>query len=218
MADADPENAHAHWAQLCEGLQASPLEFYRQVEAAVGKRSIPDTVIEVVEHREGGAFSGARRYLRVRRRREVFDVCGAPFGNGFFFSWWFAEVKPALPSAVTVLIVLGYLAIVGFVMQKVGVVAGPIALLLLVPLLLFIVSHLGRPEADDVILQLPLLGPLYERFFRPITYYRIDTSEMFQQAVRKAVMEVIDQVTAGGGLRPFTELERKPVMREFFKK
>jgi hypothetical protein len=41
---------------------------------------------------------------------------------------------------------------------------------------------------------------------------------MFQQAVRKVVMDVIDQVTEGGGVRPFTELERKPVMRDFFKK
>jgi hypothetical protein len=64
MADASPENARAHWAKLCEGLQASPLEFYKQVEAAVGNRSIPDTVIERVEYREGGALSGVRQYLR----------------------------------------------------------------------------------------------------------------------------------------------------------
>jgi hypothetical protein len=194
------------------------LEFYKQVEVAVGKRLIPDTVIERVEYREGGVFSGVRQYLRVRRRREVFDVCGAPFGNDFFFSWWFAEIRPELPKAATIVIVFLYLGIVGLFMQKVGVVAGPIVLVLLVPLLLFFVSHLGKPEADDFILQLPLLGPLYEQFFRPITYYRIDTSEMFQQAVRKVVMDVIDQVTEGGGVRPFTELERKPVMRDFFKK
>ena len=77
---------------------------------------------------------------------------------------------------------------------------------------------MGKPEADDFILMLPLIGPLYERFFRPITYYRIDTAQMFQQAVEAAVREVVDQATAVKGIRALTELEWKPVMRDFFRK
>ena len=218
MADASPENARAHWAKLCEGLQASPLEFYKQVEAAVGNRSIPDTVIERVEYREGGALSGVRQYLRVRRHKEVFDVCGAPFANGFFFSWWFAELKPALPSIITILIVFGYLVILGWFVEHVGMFAGPAFLVFLVPLVLFFMSRMGKQDADDFILQLPLVGWLYERFFHPMTYYRIDTSQMFQQSVQNAVMEVVDQVTAGKGMRQLTEAERKPIMRDFWKK
>jgi hypothetical protein len=218
MTNASPENAHAHWAKLFEGLQASSMEFYTQVEVAVGHRSIPDVVMERVEYREGGALSGVRQYLRVRRRRDVFDVCGAPFGNGFFFSWWLAEIKPALPSIVAVLIVFGYLAVLGLFVNKIGLFAGPVVLVLLVPLILFLMSRMGNPDADDFILQLPLIGPLYERFFHPVTYYRIDTSQMFQQAVQEAVMGVVDQVTAAGGIRALTELERKPMMRDFFKK
>jgi len=202
MAHACPDDALGHWSKLCEGLQASPLEFYKQVEAAVGNRSIPDTVIERVEYREGGALSGVRQYLRIRRRREVFDVCGAPFANGFFFSWWFAELKPALPSIVTILIVFGYMAVLGGFMEKVGTFAGPALLVLFVPLILL----------------LPFIGWLYERLFHPVTYYRIDTSQMFQQSVQNAVMEVIDQVTAGKGFKQLTEAERKPIMRDFWKK
>ncbi len=86
---------------------------------------------------------------------------------------------------------------------------------MLVPFALFIMSRLGNQEADDFIMSLPLIGSLYLKFFRPITYYRIDTSEMFQQAVRAAVMEVIDQITAAKGVRALTEMERKPVMRAF---
>ena len=41
---------------------------------------------------------------------------------------------------------------------------------------------------------------------------------MFQQAVQKLVMDVIEEVTAANGIRALTELERKPVMRDFFKK
>src|SRR5580658_2114579 len=150
MADF-PDTARGHWSRVFPGLQVTPLEFDARVEAVVRRRAIPNTVIERVEYREGGAFSGIRQYLRVRRRREVFDICGAPFGNDFFFSWWFAEVKPELPKIVTVLIVLGYLAIVGLFMQKIGPYAGPIALLFLIPLALFVLSHFGRPETDDII-------------------------------------------------------------------
>jgi hypothetical protein len=218
MAHPTPENAIGHWSRLFEGLQAAPMEFYQQVELAVRNREIPETVAELIEYREGGAFSRVRVYMRIRRRREVFDVCGAPFGNGFFVSWWFAILRPKLPSWATVLIILGYLGTLGWFISHVGIFRGPVALVLLVPLVLFFVSRMGKPEADDFILQLPLLGPLYERFFEPITYYRIDTSEMFQQSVRNAVDGVVNQITTAAGIRPLTELERKPVMRDFFKK
>lgn len=41
---------------------------------------------------------------------------------------------------------------------------------------------------------------------------------MFQTSVRQAVIEVVDQVTSAKGIRALTELERKPVMRDFFKR
>jgi hypothetical protein len=217
MAHPSPEDSRANWAHLYEGLQASTVNFYAMVEGAVANRSIPDVAMERIEYSEGGALSDKRQYLRVRRRRDVFDICGAPFGDGFFFSWWLAELRPSLPSVVAVLIVFGYLAIAGWFVDKVGIFAGPVTLLFLTPLVLFFMSRLGNQDADDFIMSLPLLGSLYRKFFRPITYYRIDTSEMFQQAVRTAVMEVIDQMTAAKGIRALTEMERKPVMREFAK-
>jgi hypothetical protein len=87
-----------------------------------------------------------------------------------------------------VLIFVGYLAVIGIVADQFGIVQGPLLLALLVPVVLAIVGQLGKPEADDFILQLPLIGPLYERIFRPITYYRIDTSQMFQPSVQAAVI------------------------------
>jgi hypothetical protein len=184
------------------------------VEGAVASRSIPNVVIERIEYSEGGALSDKRQYLRVRRNRDVFDICGAPFGDGFFFSWWLAEIPPSLPGAVTVLMVFVYLAVVGSFMRQVGFFAGPALLLLVTPLALYFMSRFGNQDTDDFILSLPLVGPFYRRFFHPITYYRIDTSDMFQEAARTAVMEVIDQVTAAKGIHALTELERKPILRQ----
>jgi len=44
-----------------------------------------------VEFHEGGALSAKREYLRVLRREHIFDICAAPYGNGFFISWWLGE-------------------------------------------------------------------------------------------------------------------------------
>jgi hypothetical protein len=218
VTDANPDQARAHWCKLYQGLHESPQEFYEQVSSAVAKLKIPDAIVERVEYREGGIFSGFRQYLRVRRHREAFDVCGAPFGDGFFFSWWLADLKPSLPPLLKMLIVFGYLAILGTFVQEFGMFRGPLILICLLPLGLWMASHLGTAAADDFILSLPWIGTAYERIFRPITYYRLDTSHMFQQAVESAVMEVVQSVTAAKGLRGLTELERKPVMRDFFKR
>jgi hypothetical protein len=218
MQHGSPEDARGNWCALCEGLHESPKAFYELVAAAVAKREIPDAKLETVEHREGGAFSGVRLYLRVRRNREAFDVCGAPFGKAFFFSWWFADLRPALPRLATVFVVFGYFSVLGSFMQWLGVVRGPVTLILLVPLILWGVSQMGTQAADDAMLSLPFLGPLYARLFRPITYYRADTSAMFQKSVEEAVKEAIDQLTEGKGVRALTEAERKPMMRDFWKK
>lgn len=188
-----PDNVHGHWGpRFFEGLQESPAEFYARVEAAVAKVKIPSVTFERVEYREGGALSGFREYLRVRRLREAFDVCCAPFATGTFFSWWLADVRPKLPTIVSIFIVFGYLAIVGFFASEFGIVRGPIVLVLLIPLALWGVSRMGNAATDDFIMQLPLIGPLYERLFQPITYYRIDTDKIFEQAVQEAVMNVVD--------------------------
>jgi hypothetical protein len=64
----------------------------------------------------------------------------------------------------------------------------------------------------------PVLGAIVERFVRPQTYYRIDTALMFQESIRRAVLDVVDGLTQAKGLRALTELERKPILREFFQR
>lgn len=82
----------SRWSTLIEGLQASPKEFYASVEAAVESRGLPETRRSRVTFRERGMFSAGREYLRVQSGGFVFDICGAPYGNGFFVSWWMGEL------------------------------------------------------------------------------------------------------------------------------
>jgi hypothetical protein len=73
-------------------------------------------------------------------------------------------------------------------------------------------------DAEDVVLAIPFFGGLYEKLFQPSTYYKADTTQMFQSVVHTAVLEVVDQVMSSKGARPLTELERKPIMREFYQR
>lgn len=61
----------------------------------------------------------------------------------------------------------------------------------------------------------PIVGPRLEQWFRPATYYRIDTALMFQESVHRAVLEVIDSLTSAKGLRSLSEAERKPIHHKF---
>jgi hypothetical protein len=164
MARAAPAFVISHFYHLLEGLQTSPKGFYAAVERSIRSRQIPDTRTSRVDWKEGGLLSARREYLRVRRKKLIFDICAAPFGPSFFFSWWLGE----LPSPI------------------IGLLMG-----------------------------IPFLGVLIERWVRPKTYYQMDTALMFQEAVHAAVMEVVDQFSKAQGLRILSPLERKPILREF---
>lgn len=156
----------SHWNTMIEGLSVSPKEFFASVEQALETKLIPDANCSRVDWKEGGILSAKREYLRVRRKKYAFDICGAPFGNGFFISWWLGEI----PSAFW-----------------------------------------------QFLLTIPFVGTFTERWFRPTTYYNVDTAMMFQSLVHSAVLNVVDGLAQANGLKVLSETDRKPKMRDFFK-
>ncbi len=157
----------SHWHQSIPCLQESPQKFYNNLVEAILQRNIPGIDISRIDYREGGVFSAKRLYLRVQRKEHIFDICAAPFGSGFFFSWWRGE--------------------------KIGLFW-------------------------CLVMLIPFLGIPLMTIFRPETYFRHDTGLMFQDSIASAVLEVIDGITKANGLRPLTELERKPIQSDFFKR
>jgi len=82
------------WSQHFPGIAADVNRFYASVEAAVKERKVPDVKFTRELFKEGGLFSSSREYLRIRRGDLRYDICGAPFANGFFVSSrLFAEGK-----------------------------------------------------------------------------------------------------------------------------
>jgi hypothetical protein len=98
----------SHWCALIPNLQTSSLEFYAAVERALEQRGIPAIRKPArIAWPEGGWFTARRQYLRIQRKKLVFDICAAPFGNGFFVSWWLGELPNFLVGLILVVPVIG---------------------------------------------------------------------------------------------------------------
>jgi len=164
--DKKVARVRSHWNHFFEGLSESSQSFFTAVEQAVEKQKLPDIKFSRVIFRQGGIFSDKREYLRVEHRDHIFDICAAPFGTGFFFSWWLSEPAP----------------------------------------------H----GLWGIILNIPVVGMLAQRFIRPLTYYSMDTSAMVQSAISGAINEVLESITKAKGLRALSDAEKQPIMRDLF--
>ena len=158
----------SHWNHLVPGMQQSSNEFYAAVDRALNAQGIDDTKTERVNIAEGGLLSAKREYLQVRRKGHVFHICAAPFGSGFFVSWWLGEVRSGLLAELTAIPYIG-----------------------------------------------PILGFLANAT-KPLTYYKVDTALMFQSVTHGAVLEALDKAIDAKGMRALTDVEKKPIMRDFF--
>lgn len=80
------------WSTLIENFQTSPQIFYAEVTKALETRQMPNAKIDRIAFRESHLLSAQREYLRISCKNDFyFAICGAPFGTGFFVSWWLLE-------------------------------------------------------------------------------------------------------------------------------
>jgi hypothetical protein len=213
-----------HWPKLFEKLRYSTQDFYSAVERALGERQVPDLKFERVVFREGGMLSDNRDYLRISRERIIFDICGAPFGTGFFVSVRAGE-KPLrlgllaylfiivfLVGAVELLIGLRF-GVYRYMAQHYSLSAGQTTWMLAGVLALLTIAMIIRVGGNfDVFLMgFPIVSFFYERFFRSKTYWRDDRMCMYTQAVNPAVQQVIEEITASQRILPMSELTSKPI-------
>jgi hypothetical protein len=91
----------SHWYTGLENFNTSSQQFYQALDAAIKKRQIPDLRVGRSFYSEGGLLSAKREYLRVQRKDLFFDVCAAPFGTGFFVSWWLTKMPPGCLLTLT---------------------------------------------------------------------------------------------------------------------
>jgi hypothetical protein len=208
-----------HWHSLIEGFATSSLDFYELVKAGIARREIPDLKISQVDWKQGGLGSGKRIYLRVSREGLNFDICAAPFGTGYFFSWWLAKISRVLLDLLFIFLCLfvAFLLYRGMSGDTEGVEPSPgLSGLLLKPVLFlglllalgFFVRY-GDRGLEPAVLSMPITGFFYGLIFRPASYFNEDTAIMFKESVHGAVLEAIDAVTSAQGVRGLSEEARR---------
>ncbi len=191
-----------HWYVPLLDFRISTQEFYTAVEKELAERKVPDLEISRIEFAEGGLLSAQRQYLRLRRERLVFDICSAPFGTSWFFSLRGSVIPRTMRlwELALVLIALGNL----FLLYRTtfGLFLGTIAIATSIfAVAVFLYFARQWQGVDDALMQLPIIGALYETFFRSETYYREDTRLMYLDIVGRIVKHQIEEFTRAAGVK-----------------
>lgn len=210
----------SHWYALIPEFKTPTNEFYKSIEAELKDRDVPGLEISHVEFAEGWMLSAKREYLRMSRERLVFDVCSAPFGTSHFFSCRFAEIPAVIRLWQLALVMIGLLACVGFSWKVFGFIVGTLGIIAVLVLGIYLLRNavaLGLRDVDAMLVRSPVVGPIYERFFRKDTYYREDTRLMYCDTVNDIVKAKVEEVTGAQGIKLVQFNEYDPILRELYK-
>lgn len=103
----------SNWSHGFDDTQFSSEDFYRSVQQSLEKRAIPGISFTRVSHIlkiRTVVLDERREYLCVTREDYQFQICAAPFGTGFFVSWWFLEREPGYMTLLKKIPVLRLIA------------------------------------------------------------------------------------------------------------
>lgn len=217
----------SHWYSLIPGFNTSTKEFYDSVEKELKERQLPGLELFHVEFSEGGVLSAKREYLRMTRERLVFDICAAPFGTAYFFSCRFAELPAVIElwHLIALLLAFGICIPLSFVVcakifGALAVFVWPVAFISFIILVIYVMRNavsLGLKDLDATLVKSPIIGPIYERWFRKETYYREDTRIMYHDAVDAVVKAKVEEVTGAKGIKLIRFNEHSPILGELYK-
>jgi len=205
----------AHWMTPLLDFASDTGKFYDAVQAGLNERLVPELVSEPILFWEGGYLSAKRAYFRVRRELLVFDICSSPFGT----SWWFSCRAAVIPRTLRVWeLLVSLLAAASFSMlylEIFGVLLGCIVIgLSLFMLVLIMFAARSWNGLDDFLIQLPVIGALYEYIFRADSYYRDDARRMYVHIVDYVVKQKVKEFAAAEGVSevPFLDCPEPQTM------
>lgn len=207
------EEVYDGWYVPLDNFEFSTDDFYKRIEKELDARKVPSLEMSRVEFSEGGFLSDKRQYLRLRRERLAFDICAAPFGTGYFFSFRSVLLPLGIKPIELIIFLVGLAFAFGILANMLGTIYGFIAFLVLIGTSIYVMRNaiaLGLKDLDASLLKTPVIGPLYEVFLRKETYYREDTRRMYLSTVNAITKELVDEVTAAKGIKLIKRYERTP--------
>jgi len=209
-----------HWYAPVDNFQYPTDDFYQRIEHELTSRKVPGLEISRVDRAEGGMLSVKREYLHLRRERLAFEICAAPFGTGYFFSFRFVELPLGIKALHIVVLVVGFVLVSSLLIKAFGVIFGLLALVAAMGASIWVMRNavaLGLKDLDDTLLKAPVIGAIYEIFFRKETYYREDTRLMYLSVVDFITKALVDEVTAAKGIKMVKRYERQPILGELYR-
>jgi hypothetical protein len=75
---------------------------------------------------------------------------------------------------------------------------------------------MGSTELDATLLKTPVIGPLYEVFFRMETYHREDTRLMYVSTVNSITEKLVEEVTLAKGVKLLKRYDKKPIHSDLY--
>jgi hypothetical protein len=209
-----------HWYALIPVFNTSTKDFYAAVEKELKDLEVPGLQIFYVDFAEGGVLSAKREYLRLTRERFVFDVCAAPFGKAYFFSCRFAEIPAVIRLWQLLVVLIAALMIVALAFRYLGLILGAVVLLAGFVFLIYTLRNavaMGLRDLDATLIKSPVVGPIYENWFRKETYYRQDTRLMYRDTVNDVVKAKVEEVTGAKGIKLIQFNDYSPILGELYK-
>lgn len=202
----------AHWYVPMLNYETAAREFYASIEEEIKGRNFPGVEVSRIVFKEGGLLSSGREYLRIRRERILFDAGAGPFGN----CWYYSCRGCILPRKMYLWeILLAFATIGSFAMLYIMSFGMTIGLAVLAVTLIAIAALLMQagkwPGLDDFLLNLPVIGGIYELFFRPETYHRQDSRHMFIDLVNHFIREKVKEDALARGREDVQFIEVKDV-------
>jgi hypothetical protein len=205
------------WLYSAEGVSIQPQEFYSSVEKRLEGQKIPKMEISRIEFAEGGLLSNQRQYMRLMRERLAIDACAAPFGNHFFFSCRVVYVPTLvrLWHIVAALVLLNLFG--GALLLLLGPVFAAIAFVAFLFAMVAVFHNAGSSafsDLDTLLLDIPIVGTIYENWFRMETYYRIDTRTLYQTSLPDLIRAAAEEVCGEKGLKMVRQPASAPILTE----
>jgi len=200
-----------HWISFADGFNQPPQEFYATVKKELDARKIPSMEMSDVEYAEGGLLSDRRLY---------FDLCASPFGNSYFFSCRTVHSPPALRLWHLAVAFVFFSVVYSLLTNLLGfmfAVIAMIALLIAIAEMFRNAVAMGLNDLDSALMKIPVLGPIYENWFRKETYYREDARLVYLKMVPEIVKKAAEEVTGGKGIKLVQQYERAPIFGELYK-
>ena len=190
----------SHWYAPLWDYQTSVETFYVALEEEIKRRKFPQVQLSRVVLREAGIMSGGREYLRIRRDHHLFDIGTAPFGDCWYYCCRGCSLRRSMRFWEILLVLAGMASFASIYIVAfgrdigLGILGGS-----LVAVIALLVQAGKWPELDNMLIDLPVFGGIYEVFFRVETYHRQDNRHMFMEFVPPLIREKVEEDALGNG-------------------